>query len=100
MYINENYRNINLSLEEVATELSLSVYSLSRFFKEQTGVTFTDYLIRLRMDEAKRLLRETDATIKDIVQSIGYMDAPNFMRKFKILEGVTLGEYRKLHKSK
>ncbi|PAV31220.1 hypothetical protein CIL05_00755 [Virgibacillus profundi] len=97
-YIKASYKLYDLSLESVALKFQLSVSYLSRFFKEQTGTTFTQYVQDLRMNEVKRLLKETDQPIKDIVVEVGYKDVANFTRKFKNLVGVTPGQYRKLNK--
>ena len=97
-YIKENYKLYELSLESVAFKFQLSVSYLSRFFKEQSGTTFTQYVQDLRMNEVKRLLKETNQPIKDIVVEVGYKDVANFTRKFKKIIGVTPGQYRKLNK--
>ncbi|GGJ51978.1 helix-turn-helix domain-containing protein [Virgibacillus salexigens] len=96
-YINENYQLYELSLENVALEFKLSVSYLSRFIKEQTGATFTQYVQELRMENVKKQLKETQHPIKDIVVAVGYKDVANFTRKFKKLIGVTPGEYRRLN---
>lgn len=96
-YIHSRFDCFDLSLEAIAMELKLPVYYLSRFFKEQTSYTFTDYITKLRMDKAKELLVSTSKSIRDIVNSVGYTDPASFMRKFKKIEGITPGEYRKLH---
>lgn len=95
-YIHENYTNKMLSLEMVAEKLNISPKYLSRFFKEQIGFNFVDYVRELRINYAKKLLRETSSSIKDIVDRIGYSDVASFTRTFKKLEGITPGEYRKM----
>ena len=95
-YIDENFRKSDISLESVADHFGLSSYFLSRFFKEHADKNFTDYLVTLRMDEFKHILIETDKPIKDIIQEVGYFDISSFVRKFKKIEGVTPGAYRKM----
>lgn len=95
-YIHANYTNNMLSLEMVADKLNISPKYLSRFFKEQIGFNFIDYVRELRINYAKKLLRETNNSIKDIVDRIGYSDVASFTRTFKKLEGITPGEYRKM----
>ncbi|MDI6618421.1 MAG: AraC family transcriptional regulator [Clostridiales bacterium] len=97
LYINNSFKNYGLSLENIAGHFNLSISYLSRFFKEQTGNTFTEYIKKLRIDEVKRQLVSTNRPIKDIVQDVGYFDIPSFVRKFKSIEGITPGEYRKLN---
>lgn len=99
-HINDNFSNYDLSLENIAQKFKLSTSYLSRFLKEQTGVTFTQYVWHLRIEEVKRLLAETDETIKNIVLKAGYIDVANFTRKFKKTEGVTPGQYRNLYASR
>ncbi|NAP01707.1 helix-turn-helix domain-containing protein [Halomonas sp. MG34] len=97
-YINANYNLYELSLESIAIDVKLSVSNLSRFIKEQTGVTFTQYVQDLRINEVKKQLKETDLPIKEIVAQVGYKDVANFTRKFKKIVGVTPGQYRKLNR--
>ncbi|WP_060678212.1 AraC family transcriptional regulator [Virgibacillus halodenitrificans] len=99
-HIQEEYKSHSLGLEYTAEKFQLSASYLSRFMKEQTGKTFTQYVWRLRNDEFKRQLRETDYPIKKIVEDIGYVDVANFTRKFKKEEGITPGQYRKQYKVK
>jgi len=96
-YIELRYKEYDLNLEKIADHFQMSISYFSRYMKEQTGYTFTEYVTHLRMEEVKRLLRGSDMAIKDIVASVGYADVSNFMRKFKNTEGMTLGQYRKLH---
>jgi len=98
VYIDSNFNNANLSLESVADEFGFSIYYLSRFFKEHTTHTFTDYVINLRIKKAKELLSTTDLPIKEIVSNIGYTDLTYFMKRFKKIEGITPGQYRELYK--
>jgi len=95
-YIHENYTNKMLSLDMVAERFGISPKYLSRFFKEQMGFNFVDYVKELRMNYAKKLLSETNCLIKDIVDKIGYSDVASFTRTFRKMEGVTPGEYRKM----
>src|SRR5699024_8425163 len=97
-YIQANYDQYDLSLEKIANEFKLSVPYLSKFIKEQSGSTFTQFVFQLRLDEVKRQLRETNNLIKEIIVSVGYQDVSNFNRVFKKMEGVTPGQYRKLNK--
>lgn len=93
-YIEEHYTDSQFSVQSMAEHFSISSSYLKRYYKEHTGRTITDYLIRLRLDMAKQLLRDTDQPLKDIVIQIGYMDVSSFIRKFKQLEGITPGEFR------
>lgn len=94
-YIHKEYKAHGLSLEHTAEKFQLSVSYLSRFIKEQTGKTFTQFVWQLRNEEFKRQLKDTDKPIKEIVLDIGYVDVANITRKFKKEEGIPPGQYRK-----
>ena len=95
-YLSSNYNKYELSLEQAAERFRLSVFRLSRLIKEWTGDTFTDYIVKMRISEVKRLLRETDLPIQQIVEAVGYVNVPSFTRKFKDMEGIAPGQFRKL----
>ncbi len=95
-YIQLNFKSYDLTLENLAGNFQMSSSYLSRYMKNQTGYTFTEYLLNLRMEEIKKELKQTNKTIKVIISEVGYADVPNFMRKFKQIEGITPGEFRKL----
>lgn len=95
-YINCNYTNDSLSLELIAEKFHLTVQYLSKFFKQQLGINYVEYLKSLRINHAKKMLSDTDKSIKDIMVHVGYNDLANFTRMFKKIEGITPGEYRKL----
>ncbi len=94
-YIKKSYHNPNLGLGIVATEFNLSEGYLSFFFKEQTGINFTDYVERLRISRASELLRTSSLTINEIGEGVGYNSAQSFRRAFKRIEGTTPSAMRK-----
>lgn len=96
-YIQEHFHQYDLSLENVANEFNLSTSYLSRFIKEETTITFSHYVWELRLNEVKKQLVQTNLPVKEIVSEVGYIDVPNFTRKFKSSVGITPGEYRKLN---
>lgn len=91
-YIEDNYRMA--SLTELAGELNLSVYHLSRLIKQNTGSTFKELLQRKRLNKAVQLLSETRLSISDIIAYVGYDNASYFFRIFKDKYGVSPREYR------
>ena len=93
-YVNANFGDPGMGLEAVADEFGITPNYLSRFFKQETGCSFIQYVTMIRMDRAKELLINTDMQIREIVAGIGYIDVANFTRKFKSYEGVTPGQYR------
>ena len=96
-FILDAYTRPDLSIQLVADELQLPRAQITVLLRESVGQNFVQYVSYLRMNEFKRLLRETDKTIKDCVMEIGYCDVPNFLRKFKSLEGMTPGQYRAMN---
>lgn len=97
LYIREHYKDYNFSIQQMADHFAISLSYLSRYFKERTDRNVSDYLNEIRIEQAKKLLREHDHSLKDIVHMIGYSDSSSFIRKFKKQEGMTPGEYRKLY---
>ncbi|OUS76391.1 hypothetical protein B1748_11945 [Paenibacillus sp. MY03] len=87
-----------LSIEQFAKEMNMSVGHFSRSFKEAVGEKYMDYLLRRRLDEAKRLLLGTDLKIDDIALRVGYLSRNSFIKAFRKNEGVTPGKYRESSK--
>lgn len=80
-YIQEHHRT-DLNISEVAKVVGMSDSSFSRFFKAQTGNTYTDHITILRIWTAKKLLKETDNPITDICYEAGFSNISNFNRTF------------------
>lgn len=93
-YIDNNFRE-NLSLKYVADILNVNSAYLGQIFKKQTGVSFNSYLHNLRLDEAKKLLVNSNLKIYEIANSVGYQDVNYFMKKFESAMGTTPNTYRK-----
>lgn len=97
-YIKGHFWESDLSLTALARETRTSEAYVSYFFKEQTGLNFSDYLEKLRMDEAKRELTSSDRPVSDIAASVGYLSLNTFSRAFKRVNGISATEYRRLHR--
>jgi len=93
-YLQANYRRANISLQEVADAVYLSQSYLAWQFKATLGVSYVKYLTSLRIEEAKRLLRNTDLSIVAIAEKVGYPNVTNFYRHFQRLQGTTPAAYR------
>jgi two-component system, response regulator YesN len=85
----------SLTLEHVADQVALSPPYFSRIFKQEMGCTFIEYLTRVRMDEARRLLRTTTLSLAEISYAVGYQNPNYFSEVFKSLEGMTASAYRR-----
>ena len=78
-----------------AISLIIQVLFLCKTFKEQTGETLFSYFNKIKINEAKKLLRETDLSITAISKKIGFIDVKYFGSLFKKTEGQTPTEYKK-----
>ncbi len=85
----------HVSLEEAAAQAHLSPSYFSRLFRQRTGRTFSDYLTRLRVDHAKRLLCSPQSDMAEIAAQAGFYDQSHFTHAFKSVTGLTPGAYRR-----
>lgn len=92
-YVTENHGDC-LSIKIIAEALNMCELTLSRFFKEKTGLSILFYLQIVRINHAKSLL-EPDASIVDIAQECGFNSLPTFYRIFKKITGSSPLEYKK-----
>lgn len=96
-YIKNNYSE-RLYIKEVAQVSTMSISYFSYFFKKITGMTFVAYTNKVRIEHAKRLLKETNMSLSLISEVTGHSDMANFSRKFKKYVGETPGIYRDKNK--
>lgn len=94
-YIKNNCLRCEFSIQETAEHFHMLLPNLSQFFKEKTGGNILDYSTQIRMQKAKELLADSKLTLKDISQQVGYYNVSSFIRRFKQIEGMTPGDYRK-----
>lgn len=92
--IRKNYADSELSLSMVAATVYLSPSYLSKLFRKETGETYVDYVARVRMEEAQRLLRETNLRSVEVGAQVGYPNAQYFSFLFKKHTGLSPIEYR------
>lgn len=93
-YIEENFDK-DLNMAVISNYVSMNYSLFSYVFKQYTGKNFVNYLKELRVNEAKRLLEETDMRVIEISQKVGYENEKHFMKLFKSQCGVSPTEYRK-----
>jgi len=83
------------SLERLASQAGLSKFHFQRLFKAATGVSPSHYQIDLRMNEARRLLRETRMSVIDVALEVGYANPSHFARLFRRETGLSPSDYRR-----
>lgn len=95
-YITQNFTK-PITLDMVSSEVGFSSAYFSTMFKNKTGENFSEYLFNMRMEEAKRQLRDTQYTVTTVCQNVGYLDIKHFTNGFKKYTGLKPKEYRKLY---
>ena len=91
----KSYSDPDLNMASLADQLGISPVTLAVEFKNETGISPSDYLAVVRLDRAKELLRTTDQLVKQVSEAVGYEDDHVFIRRFKKYTGKTPGQYRK-----
>ena len=93
-FIKDNYKK-EVSLEKVAKEVHMTVPSFCRYFKSQTNKTFIQFLIEYRINNALKLLTQSDKDIKNISYECGFNNYSHFNRSFKKINLISPSDYRK-----
>ncbi|MDD3242852.1 MAG: AraC family transcriptional regulator [Eubacteriales bacterium] len=93
-YLEANYAQ-QIFLEDAAQCAGLNRYYLTRLFQERVGVTPREYLLRLRIQKAKELLRQSACPVQEVAQRTGFESANYFIRVFRRCEGMTPNQFRK-----
>ena len=93
-YCNENFQS-DLSLEALEDALHLSRYYISHLFSHKLNIRFNDYVNSLRVSEACRLLRQTELSVTDVCNSVGFNTLRTFNRSFMKQMGQSPSEYRR-----
>jgi AraC-like DNA-binding protein len=96
-YIFNNYNN-NITLQDIANKEFLSTHYLSHEIKYATGYSFTDLINLTRVEESVKLLLESDKTISEISDEVGFSHARYFNKNFKLYYKMTPLNFRKKHK--
>lgn len=94
LYIHTHFQK-PISLDEVAQVAKYNSSYFSTAFKTEFGVSFSEYLTKLRIGYAKKLLISTDEVIKEIGKRSGFLSPSTFLQSFKKYEGMTPNAYRK-----
>lgn len=89
-----------ISLNELAERMFVSVSTLSRIFKKNTGVYFADYVMQLRVKTALGLLKHSEQNMTQIAMTSGFSNSASFNRAFRKTMGITPTEYREMYRSR
>lgn len=92
-YIAEHYSE-RITLSSVAEQVNLSPNYFSTLFHDTVGISFREYLNRVRVEESKRLLLSTDYSLTDIAIAMGFPDQSYYCKVFKTIIGTTPGKFR------
>lgn len=84
----------NITMESVARQMNYTPYYLSRIFKKHTGGTFSEYLNTFRIEQAKKMIREGELSIKEIASATGFNSQGYFAKIFKKYTGVSPSDFQ------
>lgn len=93
-YIQEHYKDPELSASTVAQIANMMPSAFSKAFKQSTGIAYLEYIHRLRIDAAKKLLAKGQMNLKEIAEQVGYTNTVTMNRAFKRYENTTPGKLR------
>ncbi len=94
-YIEANYRDANLSVNQIASNFGMNPSYLSRNFKNLMAMGLSDYIRRFRIQKAKELMRDNAVSVKQAAELVGFTNALTMNRAFRKQEGTTAGRLRK-----
>lgn len=93
----QSYYNADITIKDICREISLSPFYFIRLFKVRTGKTPHEYLLDVRLQQAKVLLKRDLNTVKEVARLCGFIHVGHFSSVFRRNMGVTPSEYRKRH---
>ncbi len=93
-YINQHYSQ-KIILDDVATQVFLNRSYLSQLFKKEMDVSFGDYLEKIRINNAKRLIRDSTKSMSEVAESVGFSNQNYFTKVFKKVTGVSPLKYKR-----
>ena len=93
----DDKQELKMSLEEMAFKVNLSESRMRALFKSKVGLPPTQYIIRRKMKEAAKRLRNSYKRVTRIAMDLGFENNSYFVRAFKKVYGITPTQYRKLH---
>lgn len=98
-YLQQHYGD-KISLDDMASLVSMNPVAFSRFFRQRSGKNFTDYVTDMRIGHVIRLLVDSNKTVAEICYACGFNNLSNFNRIFRKKKGCTPNEFREIYKKK
>ncbi|ANE46552.1 hypothetical protein SY83_09985 [Paenibacillus swuensis] len=98
-FIHERYME-ELTLERIGEHIHMSSAYFSRLFYKETGINFSEHLTKVRIEQAKRLLENSNLKIYEIAEKAGYQNSKYFLKLFRDYTGMTPGDYRESTKNR
>lgn len=95
-FVEENLSDAEISLSNTAKKFYMNTSYLSRIFKQETGYTFVEYLTKIRMEKAIKLLKETDLKAYQVAEAVGIINPHYFGICFKKWTGVSVNDFKKI----
>ncbi|MBU9720995.1 MULTISPECIES: response regulator transcription factor [Bacillaceae] len=92
-YMEKNFHE-NISLKSIASKYYMNPVYMGQLFKKTFGMYFKEYLLQLRIDEARRLLRQTDMRVYEVAEKVGFGSTDYFVTQFEKINKLTPTEYR------
>lgn len=92
-YIDANYSNSSLNVQDIASAQYINQTYLRSMFKKEYGITVSDYITKARMEEAAVLLKQKTHRLADIAETVGYNDSSYFSKCFKKYYGMSPSQY-------
>ena len=92
-YLMKNYRE-NIDLKQIASLVNMAEGSLCRFFKSIVGITIFEYLNKIKIEFACKLLMDKDLSVLDVAIDSGFNNLSHFNKQFKLITGVPPKDYR------
>lgn len=93
-FCDKEYMENYISLEYIAGKVNKSVAYISKIFKDEFGVNFSEYIISKRLEKSREYLLDNSLKIYEIADKIGYVDVSNYIKLFKKRYGISPGDYR------
>ncbi|MEI8205881.1 MAG: helix-turn-helix domain-containing protein [Kiritimatiellales bacterium] len=97
-YLGDNFHE-NITLKTLSKESGLSIFRIAHLVKEVTGKTVLQHVHQLRVQEAQRLLEQSDMNCTDIAYETGFGDQSYFIKQFRKQMGITPARYRRLYRT-